>query len=84
MIGTRIFQVVVGAIAATRTVPDLSQTAFEELDLVIDLFEKARSHPVTKNGLVSKNLDIYTHLLQSVNLQTSVASSLCYAIIVIT
>lgn len=33
---------------------ELSQTALEELGLVIDLFEKATSHPVAKNGLVSK------------------------------
>lgn len=46
-------QVVVGSIAATNTLSELSQTALGELHLVINLFEKALTHPVAKNGLVS-------------------------------
>lgn len=39
--------------AATNSLSDLSQTAVEELFSVIDLFEKATTHPVAQNGLVS-------------------------------
>ena len=47
------FQVIVGSVVARAPASNLAPSAFIELELAIELFARAETHPVAKVGLVS-------------------------------